>query len=216
MQVTEKQKEKQLGLVDEIGLDNILTILGNDQGFNKLALHLYEAVATQAQELEVTKILPWISTNKTDLLQESIDDLQALAAKLEPVSAYGIDSTVPKARDHEAILAANNDFSLDDILLTFMLHCGVNKTTNCLIKITQGLADHYTNLFNEVSKAKPSKLPGQELYTHEIYKRKADRFQTLSNGLKSVLVTYQTNKGTPLQEFIATLDKQEKEILATN
>jgi len=213
MSATQKQKDKQLGLIDEIGLEQILNILGQDQGFNALALTLYEAVATQAQELEVERLFAVGNTAKANHLQEAINDLQALVSKLEPVSSYSVVEA-PRPRDHEEILAANVEFSLPDILLAFVLGFGVNRTLGSFIKVAEGLAQHYRDLSGELSKAKPSKLPGQEDYTHKVYERKADRLQVLASGLKSVLVVYQTNKNTPLQQLIETLDKEEKELCA--
>jgi len=213
MSATQKQKEKQLGLVDEIGLEEILLILGQDLGYQTLATALYEAVVTQAQELTVSRLVFAQAPAKAAHMQEAINDLQNLASKLEAVSAYSIADS-PGVTNQEVILAANVDFSLNDILEALALGFGVNRVLTSAIKVSSGLADHYRGLAVELGKATPHKLPGQDSYIHEIYERKAQRLQLLSDGLRTILTVYQTNKGTPLQELINSLNKEEKELLA--
>ena len=198
----EKQKASLISLIDSMGIEAILTRLGQAYGYHSLTCDLYDVVANEAQGFEAQSLVAELEgqAKKANHLKEVANNLFTLAAKLEVV----VLPTIERKEDNSQEIAdVNCEYSLDSIFFAFFTLYGVTASLNAMIRVVEEMSQTFdqSDNFKHIS-GKYESLKIQLEAARE-------RFQTTQNQTKEqVFLQHQQEKK---EEELAWQQLQEAE-----
>lgn len=186
----EKQKATLVKLIDTLGIQAILTTLGQEMGYYSLTCDLYDAVANQAQGFEAHSLIAELEgqTKKANHLKEVANDLFSLAAKLEVVTLPTIER---KEDNSQEIADVNSEYSLDAIFFTFFTLYGVTASLNAMIRVAE-----------EVS---------QTFDQSQTFKHLGGKYESLKIQLEAARERYQATQNQTKEQVFLQYEQEEKE-----
>lgn len=186
----EKQKATLVNLIDTLGIEQILTILGQEEGYHSLTNHLYQAVVSEAQQFDTQVLIAELEgqSAKASHLKELVNDFFTLAAKLEVV----ILPTTEKQRvDSQEIADANCEYSLDSIFFAFFTLYGVTASLNAMIRV----AEEMSQTFDQ----------------SQTFKHLGGKYESLKIQLEAARERFQANQNQTREQVFLSWQQEEKE-----